>query len=204
MAKRNALTLLALVGAGAALYAYSKQSSASESTGTDTTGFGTGSGAGDWFSTLSDTASALMEGSAVYWKTNEYPQYASAISDAENRWGIPTDLLARLLYQESRYRADVISGVNRSPVGAVGIAQFMPDTATQYGLTDRTDPFASIEAAAHYLHDLYNMFNDWRSALMAYNWGPGNVAKYNRGQDVTVPIETSQYVAQITADVPVA
>ena len=138
------------------------------------------------------------------WKTNEYPKYANAIRDAENKWGIPQDLLARLLYQESRYRADVIDGEKRSPVGAIGIAQFMPATAADYGLTDRTDPYASIDAAGHYLHDLYRMFNDWKSALMAYNWGPGNVLKYNRGEAVTVPIETSQYVAQITADVPVA
>ena len=204
MTERNALKLLALVGAGFALYAYSQQSSgsASDTAGTDTTGTDTGGGISDVFSNIGTSIEGAL--GMAYWKTNEYPKYASAISDAESRWDIPTDLLARLLYQESRYRADVISGVNRSPVGAVGIAQFMPDTAAQYGLTDRTDPFASIEAAAHYLHDLYNMFNDWKSALMAYNWGPGNVAKYNRGQTVTVPLETSQYVAQITADVPVA
>lgn len=137
------------------------------------------------------------------WKTGEYPKYASAISDAERRWNIPTDLLARVLYQESRYRADVIAGTNRSSVGAIGIAQFMPNTAAQYGV-DPYNPFSSIDGAGHYLHDLYNMFGNWQSALMAYNWGPGNVQKYNQGQTVTVPIETSQYVAQITADVPVA
>lgn len=145
------------------------------------------------------------------WKTNEYPKYASAIRDAEISYNIPQDLLARLLYQESRYRADVISGETRSPVGAIGIAQFMPATAKQYGLilangTDnRTNPFASIQAAARYLSALHRQFNDWKLALMAYNWGPGNVAKWNQNQSgYPVPMETSTYVAQITADVPVA
>lgn len=151
---------------------------------------------------------------ATNYKVNEYPKYATAIREAETRYGIPTDLLARLLYQESRYRPDVISGAQRSSVGATGIAQFMPRTGEEYGLVTyegnviisdrRLDPFASIDAAGRYLRMLYRMFNNWQDALMAYNWGPGNVAKYNRGEPVTVPIETSQYVAQITADVYVA
>lgn len=157
--------------------------------------------------------------SMSYWKTNEYQKYAAAIADAENRYGILTDLLARLLYQESRFRADIIAGAKRSPVGALGIAQFMPDTGEDYGLVQfnaargvqgrkilsdlRTDPFASIDAAGRYLHALYSMFGDWSSALMAYNWGPGNVLKYNRGERLSLPLETSTYVAQITADVPV-
>ena len=191
--------MLALGGLGLLLYTQS-QASVDESGGTD-------SGNGDNSAPPQiDTGFSLHDlpliGGLVTYKTNEYPKYASAITDAENRWNLPTDLLARLLYQESHYRADIIAGEKRSPVGAMGIAQFMPDTAAQYGLTDRTDPFASIEAAAHYLHDLFNMFNDWRSAVMAYNWGPGNVAKYNRGEKTTVPIETSDYVAQIAADVP--
>lgn len=153
-------------------------------------------------------------GDLPYWKTNEYPKYAQAIADAETRYGILVDLLARVLYQESRYRADVIAGIKRNAVGALGIAQFMPDTGEQYGLVtkdaagrivrdDRVNPFASIDAAGRYLRALYAMFGNWESALMAYNWGPGNVLKYNRGEHVTVPIETSTYLAQITADVPI-
>lgn len=151
------------------------------------------------------------------WKVNEYPKYAAAIRDVEDRNGIPRDGLARLLYQESRYRADIISGAQRSPVGAVGIAQFMPDTGKDYGLVGgtsdgkgnytidkRTDPFASIAAAGRYLKALYRMFNSWEDALMAYNWGPGNVQQYNRGLIATPPRETRDYVAQITADVQFA
>lgn len=143
------------------------------------------------------------------WKVNEYPKYASFIAETERRYGIPSDLLARQLYQESRYRVDVITGLKRSPVGAMGIAQFMPDTGRDYGLVgdgfdNRTDPYASIDAAGRYMRDLYRMFGNWQSALMAYNWGPGNVQKHLRGERPSVPIETSTYVAQITADVPVA
>jgi soluble lytic murein transglycosylase-like protein len=151
------------------------------------------------------------EGLDMNYKVNEYPKYAVAIREAEKRYDIPTDLLARLLYQESRYRPEVIDGSKRSPVGAIGIAQFMPAAASDMGLMGagydhRTNPFKSIDAAAKYLRAMYRMFNDWRHALMAYNWGPGNVQKHLRGDPskLNIPMETSTYVAQITADVPVA
>lgn len=137
------------------------------------------------------------------WKTNEYPKYADFIASTERRYNIPTDLLARLLYQESRYRVDVITGANRSPVGAVGIAQFMPATAAELHV-DRLDPLQSIDGAGKYLKQMYDRFNNWQYALMAYNWGPGNVSAWLQGNRSSVPAETQNYVAQITADVSVA
>lgn len=168
------------------------------------------------FGILSDIGSTMTG-----WKTGEYPKYASAIRDAESRYGIPSDGLARLLYQESRYRADVIAGYKRSPVGALGIGQFMPGTARDMGLqlvpstyngteTQTYDPFASIDAAGRYLKKLHGMFNDWDAALIAYNWGPGNVQKWLRGDkylshglevSYNPPEESRKYVQQITADV---
>ena len=70
----------------------------------------------------------------------------------------------------------------RSPVGATGLFQLMPDTAKRYGL--RTSPFdqrlkiePSGEAAAKYLRFLHGHFKDWRLALAAYNSGEGTVQK---------------------------
>ena len=217
MAKRATIGILAGLGALAALF-FAVRVYAEE--GGDYTDYIGGSLPEDFDTSEFEAKGAglfpfdSMGASTMNYKVNEYSKYASAIADAETRYGLPTDLLARLLYQESRYRPDIISGEKRSQVGAMGIAQFMPRTGEEYGLVTysgnqitsdrRLDPFASIDAAGRYLRALYRMFNDWRSALMAYNWGPGNVAKYNRGDSVTVPLETSTYVAQITADVPVA
>lgn len=135
------------------------------------------------------------------WKVGEYPAYAQAIAQAEIANDIPPDLLARLLYQESHYRADIISGATRSAVGAVGIAQFMPATAAQYGVNP-LDPWQSIDGAARMLRELRNSKGNWPDALASYNWGAGNVAKWKAGTK-TMPTETVNYVAQITADVPV-
>lgn len=138
------------------------------------------------------------------WKVNEYPTYAAFIEQTERKYNIPRDLLARLLYQESRFRQDVITGQNRSTAGAVGIAQFMPATAAEMHI-DRYDPWQSIDGAGAYLKRQYDRFHNWQHALMAYNWGPGNMSSYLRtgkgANGQPLPLETANYHSQILADV---
>lgn len=126
--------------------------------------------------------------------------YLDAIRSAEFRHGIPRNLLARLLYQESRFRPEIIDGTVRSSAGAIGIAQFMPATAADEGVNP-LDPFASIDAAGRYLAKLYRATGSWDRALAAYNWGIGNVTRRGLG---AAPAETRAYFSQILADVPVA
>lgn len=143
------------------------------------------------------------------WKINSYPTYAALIATTETRNGIPTDLLARQLYQESRFLDQYIFGPPNH-AGAQGIAQFELPTALQYGLTNRSDPNASIAKAGEYMRDLFRAMGNWQDALMAYDWGIGNVKKWIKaGRPPTdahnyPPVESVNYVAQITADVPVA
>lgn len=168
-------------------------------------------------SELEEMIAPLKPELARDWRINEYPKYAVFIRETEDRNGIPRDLLARQLAKETgNFRADIIRGDKVSPVGAMGIAQFMPATGIEYGLLpgrgpgSRDDPIPSIAAAGKYMRNLYRMFNSWRYALAAYNWGPGNVQKWLRGEvrgDGTPwqpPAETRDYLASITADVPVA
>lgn len=73
-----------------------------------------------------------------------------------------------------------------SPAGATGLWQFMLPTARGLGLEintlvdERRDPHKSSEAAARYLKQLYDIYNDWSLAIAAYNCGPGNVNKAMR------------------------
>lgn len=132
------------------------------------------------------------------------PRYRQAVTAAELREGLPHDLLARLLWQESRYREDIINGSVVSSAGAQGIAQIVP---RWHPNVNPLDPFASIDYAARYLRDLRRQTGSWPLALAAYNWGIGNLnnalTKYGR-QNVLAyaPKETRNYVTEIAADVP--
>ena len=77
----------------------------------------------------------------------------------------------------------VESGYNpyaRSLKSAVGMWQFIPDTARRFGLRvgkedERTDVAKATVAAAKYLQFLYSLFGDWKLVLAAYNSGEARV-----------------------------
>lgn len=85
---------------------------------------------------------------------------AFATSQA-NLYNVPPQILQWQLGQESGWRSDARNG------NAVGIGQFMPGTAKQFGI-DPTDPYQSITAAAKYDSQLYAQTGDWTSALTKY------------------------------------
>ena len=101
------------------------------------------------------------------------PQLERQIWAAAEAAGIDPELGDRLVRTESSYNP-----LARSKAGAVGLTQLMPDTALDMGVTDRTDPAQSLQRGFGYLKPLIDRYNgDVEKALMAYNWGPGNVAK---------------------------
>lgn len=155
----------------------------------------------EWLNFTAPTRLGMRAGQVAtgyVWPTGAERYRATIVRSAEAR-GVPPDLLARVLWQESRFRPEVIDGRVRSPAGAAGIAQFMPRTARQFGI-DPLNPEQAIPAAAQYLRQLFDRFGSWSMALAAYNWGQGNLAK--RGIK-NAPAETRAYVEEITRDVPV-
>lgn len=105
---------------------------------------------------------------------------------------IPVPFLTRLIWRESAFRVGAVS-----PVGAQGIAQFMPGTARERGLADPFDPEQAIPHAAHLLADLKTQFGNLGLAAAAYNGGAGRVSKWLSGEG-GLPAETRAYVAAIT------
>jgi membrane-bound lytic murein transglycosylase D len=100
----------------------------------------------------------------------------------------------------------------RSPAGAKGLFQLMPETARSLGLDtflpdERTDPEKSARAAARYLRTLHAKFGNWPLALAAYNAGEGRVsralasrgAKDFAGVAGSLPAETRMYVPKVYA-----
>ena len=127
--------------------------------------------------------------------------YLPALAAAETAHGIPADLLARIAYQESHWRPEIVSGELKSPAGCAGLMQLNPKFFANAGVSWQAD----IETAAKYLADLHHEFyGDWQLAVMAYNWGPGHVAQYVRSHaDIDdLPAETRNYVTDVFTDVP--
>lgn len=91
---------------------------------------------------------------------------------AAERHGIPPDLFARLIQQESGWRPTA-----RSHKGAYGLAQLMPATARGLGVNP-ADPRQNLEGGARYLRQQYDRFRSWPLALAAYNAGPEAVARH--------------------------
>lgn len=81
-----------------------------------------------------------------------------------------------------------------SDAGAVGIMQLMPETASDYGVTDRCDPASNIRAGVRYLKKLYGEFDDPLLMLAAYNAGPERV--YQKG-GIPEFTETAQYIVKV-------
>ena len=102
----------------------------------------------------------------------------------------------------------------RSRAGALGLWQFMLKTGRLYGLEsnslvdDRLDPIKATWAAARYLREMYDIYQDWHLVIAAYNCGPGNVNKAIRRAggatdywsiDNYLPRETRGYVPAFIA-----
>lgn len=122
--------------------------------------------------------------------------YFNIIDRVFDQFGIP---------QQLKYLAVIESGLNtsaRSRAGAVGTWQLMAGTARILGLEvnhhrdERRDLYKSTIAAAKYLTDLYNQFDNWLLVIAAYNCGPGGVMKAIDQSGSTNFWDLKQYLPQ--------
>jgi soluble lytic murein transglycosylase-like protein len=133
------------------------------------------------------------------WKASpEAAQYLPELAASEINNRIPVDLLARIAYQESHWRPEIVSGEVCSRAGCMGLMQLNPIYYPYAGVNWHND----IGDAAAQLVQTYRRFNRWRLAVMSYNWGQGNVHHWLE-YGGTVPQETEDYVREVLADVPV-
>lgn len=111
---------------------------------------------------------------------------------AAQEYSVPADFFIRLIWKESRFNPNAVS-----PVGAQGIAQFMPSTARIRGLEDPFDSAQALPASAAFLRELKDRFGSWGLAAAGYNGGPNRIPPFLAGQR-TLPYETVAYVFSIT------
>jgi hypothetical protein len=133
-----------------------------------------------------------LEGTPVCIEPGNYTaDICSAIETYADHYAIPEGFFARLIWQESRFDPTAVS-----PVGAQGIAQFMPGTARLRSLSDPFDPAEALAKSAEYLRFLEQKFGNLGLAAAAYNGGEGRIARFLAGG--TVAAETRAYVSIIT------
>jgi membrane-bound lytic murein transglycosylase D len=135
--------------------------------------------------------------------------YLPAMRRILREHGLPPELVAMVLV-ESGFRNNAVSRAH-----AVGMWQFMRYTARRYGLQvdwwvdERCDPWRATVAAAEFLRDLYEQFDDWMLAIAAYNCGPARVVRAIRRSGTRsfwssafqrrLPRQTRNYVPAVLA-----
>lgn len=124
--------------------------------------------------------------------------YLDRVRDAESRYGIPHNLLARLIQQESFWNPRAYNASS----DAQGLAQIVP--RWHPNVSNPFDATEAIDYAGKYLRELFDNFGTWSRALAAYNWGWGNIDTWiSQGERfAALPRETQNYVTEITGDVP--
>jgi soluble lytic murein transglycosylase-like protein len=121
-------------------------------------------------------------------------QLAAATIEQADREGLDARLLVALIAVESRWNPAA-----RSPAGARGLGQLMPQTAASLGV-DAGDPIDNSAGAARHLHALLNRFRDagdpasFALALAAYNAGTAAVSRYG---GIPPFLETRVYVRRV-------
>lgn len=120
--------------------------------------------------------------------------FAELIDGAAREAALDPALVHALIYVESRYNPAA-----RSPKGALGLMQVLPETALRYGIAN---PIRSIEAnltaGTRYLSDLMSLFDHRLDlVLAAYNAGEQTVLRY--GQRIPPYRETLDYVPAVLA-----
>lgn len=117
--------------------------------------------------------------------------YDHLIRAAAAKYNIDAALIKAMMHTES-----VFNPRAKSPVGAMGLMQLMPSTATWLGVKNAWDPAQNIDGSAKFLAWLHKRLTNPDHIIAAYNAGYGNVQKYG---GVPPFKETRNYVASVNS-----
>lgn len=149
-------------------------------------------------STDSSDYSSLLGSDSV---PNDYISSASssntnaiekAVETASKKYGVDKNLILSVIQQESSFNPNSTSGA-----GAMGLMQLMPATAKELGVNNAYDINQNVDGGTKYLKGLLSTFGDLKTAIAAYNAGPGAV-KSSNGDISKLSAETKNYVAKVT------
>ncbi len=118
-------------------------------------------------------------------------QIAPMIAQIAREYELDAALLHAIITVESGYNPQA-----KSPAGAIGLMQLMPETAARYAVKNIWDPMENLHGGARYLRFLLGMFkNNLDLALAAYNAGENAVMR--AGNKIPNYAETQAYVPSV-------
>ena len=137
-----------------------------------------------------------------WWERLWYPlRYEQIVRGHARNYNLDPALLAAVIYQESKFKADA-----RSKSGAIGLMQLLPATAkgialhtggTRFRVDDLYDPELNVRYGSWYLRHLIDKYGDERTALAAYNAGQDNVDRWRAAGRGVAFSETRAYVDRV-------
>lgn len=116
-------------------------------------------------------------------------RYDALIQRYSMNYGISANLVRAVITKESCFNPTA-----KSYVGATGLMQLMPETATWLKVDDFENPEQNLEGGVRYLASLYQRFGRVDLTLAAYNAGPGNVERHG---GIPPFNETQDYVKSV-------
>lgn len=126
---------------------------------------------------------------AVARRADRYRELIYALAE---QYDVSAQLVKAVITEESCFNNKALS-----KVGAQGLMQLMPDTATWLKVSNPHDPAENLRGGVRYLASLRKEFDTVDLALAAYNAGPGNVRRYN---GIPPFAETQAYVLKVQAN----
>jgi soluble lytic murein transglycosylase len=144
----------------------------------------------------------LRSGEPAWFQRVRYPlKYEQIVRGHARNYQLDPALLAAVIYQESKFRADA-----KSSSGAIGLMQLQPETAkgiairtggSRFQTSDLYVPEINVRYGSWYLRHLLDKYDDEETALAAYNAGQRNVDEWRaQGKGIQFS-ETRAYVDRV-------
>lgn len=135
-----------------------------------------------------ETTAQNLEAEATYSIHEEIPlstEEQAHLQEKCEEYGVPYHIALGVIQTESSFRADARNGTcsGYMQINSINLEWLKENI----GVTDLTDPLQNISSGVFMLADLYDDYQDWHKALIAYNYGPAGAKKnvFSKGYTTT-------------------
>ena len=150
-----------------------------------------------------DNNASIDNNSKIYSSENtsaDMDKIYASVDKYSSKYGVDKNLILAIIKQESNFNPNAESGV-----GAKGLMQLMDFNSEAYGVKNPFDIDENINAGVKHIKSYLDKYNgNIEMALMAYNAGPGTMARrgVNSPSDLyKMPEETQNYVPKIMSQI---